>query len=323
MNKRIILALLVLVLVAGGTIYKLYFNQTTGITATGTVEITHTDIMPKVSGYLTTLTVKTGDSVTTGQVIAKIDRPDLTAQLLRDQAALDKAKVQLAELEKGSRSQEITEADANLASAQSVFEKAKSDLARYQALYDSGAIAAQQLDASRSSYQVAASALLAAQSKKSLVNEGSRIEDIQAGRHEVDRLQAIVNASQTQIADTVIINPLNGVVLSKNYELGEYVAPGSAIVTIGDMSDCWVKVYIASTQLGLISIGQSVAVKFDSFPDKIFTGTITEISDKAEYTPRQSITERERTNLVFAVKVKLPNDDGVLKPGMPADVVIK
>jgi len=120
-----------------------------------------------------------------------------------------------------------------------------------------------------------------------------------------------------------IISPLSGRVLSKNYESGEYAAPGSAITTIGDMSDCWVKIYISSTQLGLIQPGQEVKVHIDSFPDTLFTGVISEISDKAEYTPRQSLTDRERTNLVHAVKVKLANEDGRLKPGMPADVTIQ
>jgi len=323
MNKKVVIAVLVILVFAGGAGYKFYANRSVGITATGTVEVTHTDIMPKVSGYITDLSIKAGDTVTKGQVIAHIDRPDLAAQLVRDQAALEKAKVQLAEVERGSRYQEVAEAEANVTSNRSVFEKAKADLARYQTLFDGGGLSAQQLDAAKSSYQVAYNALLAAQSKLSLLQEGSRTEDIQAARLEVERCQAVVDASKTQITDMTIISPLSGRVLSKNYESGEYAAPGSAITTIGDMSDCWVKIYISSTQLGLIQPGQEVKVHIDSFPDTLFTGVISEISDKAEYTPRQSLTDRERTNLVHAVKVKLANEDGRLKPGMPADVTIQ
>ncbi|MBP2653969.1 MAG: mdtN 2 [Firmicutes bacterium] len=323
MNKKIVVGIIILLLLAVGTGYKLYAGRTHGITATGTVEITHADIMPKVNGYITNLTVKAGDPVTAGQIIAKVDRPDLSAQLLRDEAALVKAKVQLTDLEKGPRRQEIGDADAAVSSAQSVFEKAKADFYRYQSLHDSGCISTQQLDAAKSAYDVAYNSLFAAQAKRSLVNEGNRSDVIEAQRLEVERSKAIVDASKTQLTDTVITSPLNGIILSKNYENGEYIAPGSAIATIGDMSDAWVKVYLSSTQLGLISVGQSVDVKIDSFPDKVFAGIIKEISDKAEYTPRQSITDRERANLVFAVKVKLDNSEGILKPGMPADVVIK
>ncbi|MDF2634104.1 MAG: hypothetical protein K0R78_978 [Pelosinus sp.] len=119
------------------------------------------------------------------------------------------------------------------------------------------------------------------------------------------------------------ITNLNGVVLNKNYQNGEFVNPGSAIATIGDLNDCWVKVYISSEQLGLIKLGQSVDVKIDAYPDKVFAGNIKEISQNAEFTPRQSITQKERANLVFYVKVKIDNSEGILKPGMPADVVIQ
>jgi len=294
-----------------------------GITATGTIEVTRADVMPKINGYLKELKIEAGDTVKAGQVVAHIARPDLEAQLLRDEAALIKAQAQLVDLEKGARSQEVQAAVAALASARSVYAKAKTDLDRYRALYRDGAISAQQLDAAQSSYDVAASSLAAAQAQLSLVQEGTRPDVIEAQRHEVKRAQAIVDASRALLADTAGTAPISGIVLTKNYENGEYVNPGSALATVGDMNDCWVKVYISSAQLGLIKVGQAVAVKVDSFPKRTFAGTIKEISQSAEFTPRQSITQRERANLVFAVKVRVDNAEGILKPGMPADVVIK
>lgn len=98
---------------------------------------------------------------------------------------------------------------------------------------------------------------------------------------------------------------------------------GSAIGTVGNWRDCWVKVYISSSQLGLIQVGQGVRIRVDSFPDRDFSGNIKEISQQAEFTPIQSITQQERANMVFAVKVKIDNAEGILKPGMPADVVIE
>ncbi|HMM20757.1 MAG TPA: efflux RND transporter periplasmic adaptor subunit [Selenomonadales bacterium] len=323
MRKRLIAGIVVFALMAGAAGYKLYFSQPRGITATGTVEVTRADIMPKVNGYLGQLTVQAGDAVKAGQVIARISRPDLDAQLLRDEAALVKAKVQLSDLEKGARSQELREAAAGFASAEAVFQKARTDLERYSALYRTGAIAAQQLDSAQSSYDVAYNALVAAQSKQSLLEEGNRPDEIEAQRLEVKRSQAIVDASRALVADTVVTSPLDGVVLTKNFENGEYINPGSALATVGDMNDCWVKIYVSSAQLGLLHLGQPAAVRIDSFPDRAFAGTIKEISQNAEFTPRQSITQRERANLVFAVKVKIDNAEGILKPGMPADVVLQ
>lgn len=323
MKKQYIIILpvvLVAIAVAG---YKLYLTKDEGITATGTIEVTLADIVPKINGYLSELDIKAGDPVKAGQIIARIKRPDLEAQLLADESMLAKAKVQLTDLEKGARGQEVEQANANMAVAQAVYDKAKNDLSRYYKLYRDGAVSAQQLDTAQSSYDVAYNSLMAAQSQQSLVSEGTRPDVIEAQRLEVKRLEAAAAVARTTLDDTVIVSPLDGIILTKNFEKGEYINPGSAIATVGDMHDCWVKVYVSSTQLGLIQLGQSVDVRIDAYPNRVFSGTIKEISQNAEFTPRQSITQKERANLVFATKIKIDNSEGILKPGMPADVVIK
>lgn len=323
MKRQFAIALLILLITIAAAGYKLYQTKADGITATGTIEVTIADIVPRLNGYLTELNIAAGDTVQAGQIIAHIKRSDLAAQLLANEAALAKAKVQLTDLEKGARAQEIAQADAKIAAAQSVYDKAKNDLARYRQLYQDGAVAAQQLDASQANYDVAYNALLAAQSERNLLAEGARPDVIEAQRIEIKRLEAAVEAARTTLADATIRSPLSGVILTKNFEPGEYVNAGSAIATVGAPDDCWVKIYVSSSQLGLLQLGQPVAVRVDSYPDRVFAGTIKEISQKAEFTPRQSITQRERANLVFYVKVKIDNAAGILKPGMPADVVIK
>ena len=182
---------------------------------------------------------------------------------------------------------------------------------------------AQQLDTAQSSYDVANNSLLSAQAQQSLVTEGNRPDVIEAQRVEVLRTQALLAVTQATLKDTVVVSPLNGLILTKNYENGEYVSPGSAIATVGDTNDCWVKIYVASPQLGLLRMGQAVDVHIDAYPDRVFAGTIKEIGQNAEFTPRQSITQSERANMVFYVKVKIDNSEGILKPGMPADVIIR
>jgi len=322
-SKKLLAVIVIIVVLAGLAIYKMQSSKIEGITATGTIEITRTDITPKVNGYIGELLIKEGDTVTRGQIVARITRPDLEAQKLRDEAALVKAQVQLVDLKKGSRSQELSEAEATIASGQAVYDKAKKDYERQQDLFLQGAVSAQQLDSARSNYEVAVSTLTAYQARASLIAEGNRPEVITAQQAEVERSLAIVQLARTMLDDMTILSPLDGLVFTKNYEQGEYVNAGAAIATIGNWRDCWVKVYIPSTQLGLIQVGQNVAVMVDSFPKREFSGQIKEISQQAEFTPRQSITKQERANMVFAVKVKIDNGEGVLKPGMPADVVIR
>lgn len=321
-NKKAMFALLTVTLLAAAG-YKLSRPAETGISATGTVEVTRADIMPKVSGYITEFNLQAGDRVTSGQIVARIDRTDLAAQAVRDEAALARAEAQLKDLEEGPRSQERQEIAANLAAAQSVYQKAQTDYERSQALYKQGAIALQQLDAARSAADVAYNSMQALEQRLSLSDAGNRPQAIEAQRLEVERSKAVLTASKALAADTAVASPVSGLVLTKNFENGEYINPGSALATIGYMNDCWVKIYVPSTHLGLIKIGQPAAVKVDSFPDKVFQGEIKEISQTAEFTPRQSITQRERANLVFAVKVKVENANEILKPGMPADVVIQ
>lgn len=310
----------ILLLVAAS--FKLYVQKASAVVSTGTIEVTTADIMAKRSGYLAELSIREGNNVSAGQRVAKLDRADLDAQLARDTAALAKARAQLADLERGARPEELREAAANAASASSVAEHARKDYTRYRQLFDSGAISKQQLDEAKSNDEVALSALLAAKEKENLLLAGSRGDLIDAQRAEVDRSEAVLRATQIAADESLIHSPLTGLVLRKNFEPGEYVSVGSAIATIADTRDCWVKIYVPSTELGLIKTGQAAKVKIDAFPDRIFAGMIKEISDNAEFTPRQSITRKERANLVFAVKISVENNEGILKPGLPADVIL-
>ena len=167
----------------------------------------------------------------------------------------------------------------------------------------------------------AAAQLAASRQQEARLQNGTRAEEIAAAQQEVERTKAVIAISQAAIDDLIVYSPLDGVILTKNFQPGEYVNAGSAIATRTDLSDGWVKVYVSAAELARLHIGQTAAVHVDGLSAEGLTGTIREISDQAEYTPRQSITKNERANLVFAVKVAVDNPDGSLKPGMPADVI--
>ena len=311
-NRKIIAVVAVVFLLLAATGYKLFLQRQADEVLTGTVEATKADIAPRIGGYLRVRTVKEGDKLHKGELAAQIDTRDLEAQLAESRAAYAKAQSQLVDLLKGARPQELR--------AQSVYEQTHADRLRYEKLYADGAVARQQYDKALADDLVAANNLAAAREAEALLLAGSRVDEIEAQRAEVKRTEAAVEAAEINLNDASLYSPVDGVVLSKNYEVGEYVAAGSAVLTVADLNDCWVRVYVPSDMLGSIKIGQECDVNIDAYPDRTFTGKITEISDSAEYTPRQSITKRERANLVFAVKVALPNEEGIFKPGMVADV---
>lgn len=321
--KKAVAVIAIIVLAIGGGLWYKFGRQTSDvIKATGTIEVTRADAGAKVGGYLSELTVKTGDKVEREQVIARVVRADLAAQMARDEAALARAEAQLRDLEAGARAQERSSLMAAVDSARAVKERAEADFERYRILREQGAISAQQLDTARVNLQVASAALTSAAEQLSLSDAGARPETIAAQRLEVERSRAVVVAAKAVLADTVVKSPISGLVLTKNYEDGEFVNAGAAVVTVGDMQDAWVKVYIPSTHLGRVKVGQAAEVRVDSYPERAFKGSVREIAQRAEFTPRQSITPDERANMVFAVKIGLENNEGILKPGMPADVVL-
>lgn len=310
----------VILCVAAG--YKLHLQKQQAQVFTGTVEVTTADVTPKVSGYLDKLLVKEGDEVAKNMLLAAIDDKDYAVQLERDKAQLEQARSLLVDLERGARSEELQQAAANADAARSVKEKAAKDWQRYQELYASGAVSRQQYDDAEKNYQVAVKQLEAADASYSLLVSGTREDQIAAQRQEVKRCEAVVQLSTNNLAYTQLTSPADGVVLTKNYEPGEYVNAGTAVLTVADLSDSWVKIYVPSALLGQLSYGQTARVQIDAYPDRTFTGKIKEIASSAEYTPRQSISSNERANMVFAVKVQLDNADKVFKPGMIADVML-
>ena len=110
--------------------------------------------------------------------------------------------------------------------------------------------------------------------------------------------------------------------MTKNCEVGSVISPGASIATAGDLSDCWVKLYIPSTQLGRVKLGQKCELTVDPFPDRKFSASVVEVNQQAEFNPRMSLTQNQRANLVYWIKVKIDNPDGIVKPGMTADVTL-
>ncbi len=321
-SKRAVIIIIVLLLVAGGTWWTwsaYYAGKTAAIQATGTIEGTDFDLCAKNSGTIQTLTVDEGDTVKQGQVVAALSRNDLVAQ--RDQAALavTTAQANLDDLVSGARAQEIAEGQASVNIAQANYSKAVDDLSRNQQLYQSGGISQDVLDQYQTAVEVDKGQLDSAQAALSLLEAGNRPDAIAAARDEVKQSQAVLQSAQAVLNDLNVVSPINGTVLTKNYEQGEFVQMGSPIVTVVNLDDLWIRVYIPTDQLPAIKLGQQVHCTVSGLP-KAFTGTVEEINSQGEFTLKTIQTEEERANVVFGVKIRIDNEGGVLKPGMPADV---
>jgi HlyD family secretion protein len=350
MKKRAAMVLVVLLLIAGGYWgYRNYLvRDTSAIEATGTVEAVTVDLSAKIQGTLKSVAVKAGDTVSKGQLVAELSRNDLQAQRERDALAVLKAEAALADLQSGARDQEIKEAALALDTAgvnykqasidyeqaAADYEQAATDHERLEFLYEAGAIsqseyekAANMLKKSANMMETAANRLKlaenqveAARARLSLLRSGNRPQQINAARVEVERSKAVLQATEAMLEDLKITSPLDGEVLSKNYEEGEYVTPGAPVITVADLSDMWIKLYIPTDDLPHIRLGQQVTFTV-SGKTRVFSGVVEEIASKGEFTPKTIQTKQERANVVFGVKIRVEDTGGVLKPGMPADVV--
>ncbi len=269
------------------------------------------------------------------------------------QASLAAREEKLAELKNGSRPQDLQKAWAEVREAKAVMDNALSDFRRMDFLFKEGGIAEQSRDAAFTTYTVAIEKHRNARERLDLVQEGPRKEEIrraeaevrqarsalllaQAGELEVARkrqelatLQASVArdraalaAAEAQFSYTVLASPQAGVVLRKQVEPGEMIAAGTPAVTIADLGNIWLKIYIPEPQLGRVKLGQAAEITTDSYPGKVYPGKVVFISAEAEFTPKNVQTQEERVKLVFAVKIGVDNPDQELKPGMPADARI-
>jgi HlyD family secretion protein len=158
--------------------------------------------------------------------------------------------------------------------------------------------------------------------------EANRLEierrelELRARRAEIERQKAQIALIDSQLEDTIAISPVPGVVLVKAADPGEILAPGTTVVTVGDIDHPWLRGYVNETDLGRVKLGSKARVTTDSFRGKVYEGRVTFISSQAEFTPKQIQTQQERVKLVYRIKIEIENARHELKSNMPADAEI-
>ena len=179
-----------------------------------------------------------------------------------------------------------------------------------------------QVAQAEAAYQTALAEVAVAGAQLEKMEAGPRSEQISVAQAQVTQAEAALAALNVQHEKSVLTAPLDGWVVDRVAHEGEMALPGLAMMTLADLNDLTLTVYVPTPDVSLVSLGQRVKVLVDSFPGETFEGTVTYISNKAEFTPKNVQTKEERMNTVFAVKINLPNLDQRLKSGMPADAIL-
>src|SRR5690348_6404790 len=280
-------------------------------------------------------------------------RATYAADVEQRKADVAAMEAKLAEMKNGSRPQEKLDARAAVEAAASQVDRTKRDWDRAQTLYKNDDISTAQYDQFRTAWENADAALKSAKEREALVLAGPRVEQINAQAAQVDRARAALKMSEangleirrreqelntrkaeaarskaslslidTQISDTTAVSPVDGVVLVKSADVGEILAPGTTVVTVGDIDHPWLRGYVNETDLGRVKLGGKARITTDAYPKKDYWGRVSFIASEAEFTPKQIQTQQERVKLVYRIKIDVDNRQHELKSNMPADAEI-
>lgn len=292
----------------------------TTITATGTLEIVDVDVAPTTAGRVVRVLVDEGALVHAGDTLAILTQPTSRADIQGRASTVAASRATLREVERGPRIQQIQQAQAELRAAEADAARAAADLERIRPLADRQIVSRQQLDAAVTAAKVTAEQREAARAALRLLQQGSTSEQIAAARAQVGTAKAALSASEALAGDLVLVSPVNGLVTSRNAEPGDVLAPATPTITVGDVTQPWVRVYVNQRAIPFVHIGDSVRAVLDGVPNHPFPGRVVAISPRAEYTPRVALTEDERADLMFGVKVMFIDSTGTLKAGLPITV---
>ncbi|MGO4620329.1 secretion protein HlyD [Ensifer sp. 2YAB10] len=325
MNKPAIALLLLAGAAAGGWWFDV--PQRLGWTETmrtsvlyGNVDIRQVSLGFRVNGRIASLAVDEGDAVKPGDVLATLDAVPFEQAVAAAEAELGALKANLAKLKAGARPTEIAQARA--AHDERVADLQNADLAyeRARQLRPNGTISQANLDEANANRAAAAARATSAREALALLEEGSRIEDIEAAQAQVLAAEAKLESARTSLSDTRLLAPNAGTVLSRVREVGAIVAPSDMVYVVSLNEPVWVRAYVAEPDLGRVHPGMAVEITSDTAPERPYKATVGFISPVAEFTPKSVETPELRTDLVYRLRIVVDKPGPDLRQGMPVTV---
>jgi HlyD family secretion protein len=274
-------------------------RETPAAGGSGFVEATEATVSSEVAGQIRLMRVDEGSSVAPGDTLAEIDTISV---MLR----LDQARSGREAADKRVRMAAIAVEQASYDS-----ELARKEYDRAKALLESGSANQQRLDQVETAY------------KRSALAKRQADAAYQSSQADLARAGADVGLLEKQLGDCFPRSPLAGVVVTRYVRAGEWASVGKSLVRIAQMDTVWVKVYVPASDLARIAVGGKAVVDPEDGSGRTLTGTITWIANEAEFTPKNVQTKAARADLVYAVKITIPNAAGILKIGMPVSARIE
>ncbi len=305
-------------------------RSTTGsgdeLRATGTIEVETITIASEMGGRIVEMAVNKGDEVRARDVLVRLETDMLDADLARTEAAiaaLEKAKAAAYDAWQAALAarENPLEIDVKIAELQAQLDAAELQLQAAQLAGEPGQIKLAQT--TRNGLRRVLDLLKTMRDKPNALDaQVSQAEMVYRGTEALlEAAASIRDLLRIQTKKMTLTAPRDGVILDRLFSEGEIAAPLAPILVLADLRQVTLTVYLPETVYGRVNLGDEVAVYVDSWPERAFTGKVTYIASRAEFTPTNVQTPDERARLVYAVEISLPNEDLALKPGMIADAV--
>jgi HlyD family secretion protein len=305
MVKKVIVVVVVLAAAAAALLYTRAQRKPKPLILGGTLEARTVNVGSLVGGRVVSVQIDEGQAVVAGQTLVTLETDTIDRRIAEQQAAIVTANAQLSKTVAGPRDEEIRKAAAIAANDER-------ERRRVQSLSSAGIVARQLADDAATRAKASAEDLRA-------LREGTRQEDIAAGRAAVEQQRRVLDTLMKQRDETVVRSTVNGTVQSFVLRPGDIVAPNQTVAEILEPREVWVRVYVPETLIGLVRLNMPVRVRVDTWPDLWFPGRVSTIATQGEYTPRNVQTRAQRADQVYGVKVIVASDPR-LKPGMAAEV---
>src|SRR5688572_26844263 len=318
------------------------------LAASGTLEARNITLGSKVGGRVTQVLAREGDRVEANQLLVTFDEDELAARVLQARGRLQAAQANLSKLQRGSRPEEITEAQAasgaqaeEMQRAASQLEGARAEQRNAQLNFDrvsrlaaEGVMAQQarddaeaRLTSANAAVEAAQNAVAAAQDRSRAARavaqkteRGFRSEDIEAARAEVTLAQGVLAEAEARYAEREVRSPSKAVVEVLDLRPGDLLAPNTPVAKLLEADQLYVIVYVPQGKIGHVRVGQRARVRVDAFPDQEFDAVVEQIRQQAEFLPRNVQTEEEREHQVIGVKLRVENPENKLRAGVHAQV---
>ena len=360
-RRRILILIAIAAAVAATTVYAAWFRRDNILQGSGTVEARNIRVGSKVGGRIDKVLVREGDTVHPGQVLISFDDKELLASLDQSKAAAEKAQrgyrpEEIAEAraaaaqakadyelkKNGYRKEDIAAAQADLDRAAADEVRARLDFQRYEALAQKDLVSKQQRDTSEANWKMALAQQKSLQEKLDQWKRGYRPEEIASAeahyreaqatlekyergnrREDVELAKAAYAYDQARFRERQVIAPSEATVEVLDVRPGDLIAPNTAVATLLEKDQIYVRIYIPETEIGRVKLGEKAEVRVDSFPKDVFEGVVEQINQQAEFLPRNVQTREERVHQVFGVKIRINDPAGHVLAGMAADVKLK